>query len=77
MAVELRRASGVCCFTGEFQQHRYDDVIVDGRMIGHSFVGSNKITWVIPKKTIPVSIIKQVVRLCRERNEREEASQSG
>ena len=76
--VELRRATGYELLTGKPAECGYDEVICDGETIGLSLVGSSEIHWQpYSKKDIPLSIRREAVRLCRERNARQSEQSHG
>lgn len=70
--LELRRAVGWDATTRQTSVCGYDELVLDGVVIGVSMVGANEIHWQpYPKKDIPKSVRSNAVKLCQERNAKE------
>ena len=60
---------------GDAQQPRYDEIVLDGQVIGICFKGRKIIHWTVPKAILAPTIIWHAVSLLQERNRRESACQ--
>jgi len=66
--VELRPSTGTCVFTGKTVEHTYDEIMLDGLVIGISFRYANTVHWRYKKKELPPSIRKKAIRMLMDRN---------